>query len=160
MREREIDRAGDAWSLMVGAGARRTLARSSVIDALAESPVHLTVTEIHQRVVERFPRINLSTVHRTVATLVEYGAVHPLAWPGEARYGLSTQPHVHAVCEVCGSMSEIPAARLAPAVAEAGWASGLDLPADGLALFGRCPSCRRAASRHAAEAGSGGSHRS
>jgi hypothetical protein len=107
--------------------------------------------------VERFPQVNLSTVHRTVATLVEYGAVHPLAWPGEARYGLSTQPHVHAVCEVCGSMSEIPAARLAPAVAEAGRASGLDLPEDGLALFGRCSSCRSLESQRGAEAGSAGS---
>jgi Fe2+ or Zn2+ uptake regulation protein len=157
MREHTHDRAGDAWNLMVGAGARRTLARSAVIDVLAESPVHLAIAEIHQRVVERFPQINLSTVHRTVATLVEYGAVHPLAWPGEARYGLSTQPHVHAVCEVCGSMSEIPAARLAPAVAEAGRASGLDLPADGLALFGRCPSCRGVESGRGSEAGSVGS---
>ncbi len=136
------ERARRAWQQLTAAGARRTLARGMVIDALAGTAAHLSITEIHQKVAERRPEISISTVHRTVAFLAEHAVVHPLAWPGEARYGLCADPHVHAICEHCGKISEIPAPSLAGAVAAAGDATRYDIGAAGLTLFGRCPACR------------------
>ncbi|MFY1692863.1 Fur family transcriptional regulator [Plantactinospora sp. WMMB782] len=120
---------------------RRTLARTMVVDVLANASGHLSVGAIHQQVSASRPEVNVSTVHRTVAALTELGVVHPLPWPGEALYGLNERPHVHAVCDRCGSHSEIQAAALASAVAEAQRCSDLDLGGTGLALFGRCPRC-------------------
>ncbi|HEY2674843.1 MAG TPA: Fur family transcriptional regulator, partial [Rugosimonospora sp.] len=138
-RRRHVQRA---WQQLAAAGARRTLARGMVIDALAGSPSHLSITAIHQKVAEVRPEINISTVHRTVAFLAEHAVVHLLAWPGEARYGLCADPHVHAICEACGTISEIPAPSLAEAVTAAGDATRYDIGAAGLTLFGRCPACR------------------
>ncbi|WP_203923536.1 Fur family transcriptional regulator [Rugosimonospora africana] len=136
------ERVRRAWQQLATAGARRTLARGMVIDALAGTSAHLSITAIHQKVAEQRPEINISTVHRTVAFLAEHAVVHQLAWPGEARYGLCADPHVHAICEECGTISEIPAPSLAHAVAAAGDATRYDIGQAGLTLFGRCPACR------------------
>ncbi|GAA2584498.1 transcriptional repressor [Dactylosporangium fulvum] len=139
------DRATHAWQRLTAAGARRTLARGMVIDLLAATPGHLSIGEIHRTIAASRPEVNVSTVHRTIAFLVELGVVHALQWPGEALYGLNEHPHIHAVCEDCGSHTEIRADTLAAAVAEARRGSDLDLGPDGLALFGRCADC---AARH------------
>jgi len=83
----------------------------------------------------------VSTVHRTVALLLEQRVAHVLPWPGEAQFGLNDSPHVHAICEECGAHVELPADDLGSAVA-AQRSSDLDLGPAGLALFGRCAGCR------------------
>ncbi|WP_173160453.1 Fur family transcriptional regulator [Phytohabitans suffuscus] len=123
-------------------GSRHTIARTMVVDILAAVDGHLPITEIHERVAATRPEINLSTVHRTIAFLVEHGVAHPLPLPGEGRYGLNDAPHHHAVCDTCGAVSEIAAQTLAAAVTAAERSSDFTLGDSGLALFGRCPACR------------------
>ncbi|MGH3664055.1 MAG: Fur family transcriptional regulator [Micromonosporaceae bacterium] len=136
------ERARQVWQTLKAGGARHTVARSLVIDVLAATAGHLSIAAVHHRVAALRPEINISTVHRTVGYLVSQGVAHVLPWPGEALYGLNERPHVHAVCRGCGDLSEIAAADLAGVVGEAKKASALDLDVTGLALFGRCPSCR------------------
>ena len=135
-------RAGQAWQLLAVSGSRRTVARALVIDALAAVDGHLSVTAIHERIAADHPEINISTVHRTVAFLVEHYVAHVLPWPGEALYGLNDQPHHHAVCAECGTIAEIPATALATAVAAAEQSSAFQINDAGLTLTGRCATCR------------------
>jgi Fur family transcriptional regulator, ferric uptake regulator len=135
-------RVEQAWRVLGALGARRTSARALVINALATTDAHLTVAGIHERIAGDHPEVNISTVHRTVAFLVDKGVAHVLPYPGEARYGLAGHPHHHAVCESCGRVVEIPAGRLARVVAAAERSSSFSLANSGLALFGRCPDCR------------------
>jgi Fe2+ or Zn2+ uptake regulation protein len=135
-------RVQQAWQALAAAGARRTLARALVIETLARADGHLSVTAIHDQIAGDHPELNISTVHRTVAFLVDNGVAHLLPWPGEALYGLIDRPHHHAVCNTCGTVSEIPAPELSQAVAVAENSSDFQLGDAGLALFGRCPTCR------------------
>ena len=135
-------RAEQAWRLLLVAGSRRTVARALVIDTLAAIDGHLSVTSIHERISADHPEINISTVHRTVAFLVEHYVAHVLPWPGEALYGLNDQPHHHAVCAECGTIAEIPAPDLATAVAAAEKSSAFQIDDAGLTLSGRCAACR------------------
>lgn len=130
-----------AWQTLTEAGARRTLARTMVIDVLAAAPGHLSITAIHQTIAGNRPEINVSTVHRTIAFLTDLSIAHVLPRPGEALYGLNEHPHIHAVCEDCGDHTEIHADTLTAAVAEAQRGSTLELGPTGLALFGRCSAC-------------------
>jgi Fe2+ or Zn2+ uptake regulation protein len=78
-------RVEQAWQTLGGLRARRTSARALVISALAAADAHLTVTGIHERIAGDHPEVNISTVHRTVAFLVDKGVAHVLPYPGEAR---------------------------------------------------------------------------
>jgi Fur family ferric uptake transcriptional regulator len=137
-------RADQAWHALGRLHARRTSARALVINTLAAADAHLTVAAIHERIAGDHPEVNLSTVHRTVAFLVDKGVAHVLPYPGEARYGLAGSPHHHAVCESCGVIVEIPAKLLSRVVAAAERSSSFRLADAGLALFGRCPECKSA----------------
>jgi Fur family transcriptional regulator, ferric uptake regulator len=134
-------RTDQAWQVLHAAGARRTIARHLVIQALAASDNHLSITDIHHTIATRRPEINISTVHRTIAYLVEHNIAHVLAWPGEARYGLNERPHIHAVCTGCGQIYEIAATELTGAIQQARKASPIHLDDTSLTLTGRCATC-------------------
>lgn len=121
-------------------GHRRTIGRRLVLQTLAEADGHLAAADVHARLVDAHPTLNLSTVHRTLVTLADSGLIHVLAQPGQARYGLADQPHHHAVCAGCGRTSEVPAADLADLLPRLEEATGLVL-APGLTLTGYCPDC-------------------
>lgn len=136
-------RVAEAWRLLAGTGARRTVARALVIDALAQVDGHLSVGAIHERVAARNPEVNVSTVHRTVAFLVEHGVAHVLFRSGEGLYGLVDEPHHHAVCERCGALDELPAESLADVAVATEQLGRLRITGGTLTVTGLCAACRK-----------------
>lgn len=129
-------------------GLRRTLPRIAVLVVLEPVDGHLSVAEIHRRVVEtsapdKQPP-DVATVYRTVTTLVEQGVLHALTVEGGiTTYGLAKNPHHHAVCTQCGAIIEVPAQRLSSALKHASRASSFTLSEQaGLTLHGLCPRCQ------------------
>ena len=102
-------------------GLRRTAPRIAVLATLELVDGHLSVAEIHRRLLESNPADgpppDLATVYRTVTTLVELGVLHALSVEGGvSTYGLAEEPHHHAVCTRCGAIIEVPAQRLRSAL--------------------------------------------
>jgi Fur family transcriptional regulator, ferric uptake regulator len=129
-------------------GLRRTLPRIAVLAVLEPVEGHLSVAEIHQRLLN-FPTADasppdLATVYRTVTTLVEQGVLHALAVEGGiTTYGLTSDPHHHAVCTECGAIIEVPSQRLSSALKHARQASAFTLSEQAsLTLHGLCPQCQ------------------
>lgn len=121
--------------------------RVAVLTVLEPFDGHLSVAEIHRRLVlasAGAPPPDLATVYRTVTTLVEHGVLHALTLDdGVTTYGLATTPHHHAVCTRCGTIIEVPAQRLALALEHARAGSSFTLPEQaGLTLHGLCPQCQ------------------
>ena len=138
-------RADAALEQLREAGQRLTAARGAVLEALSGSETHLTAAQIHRQLTARRLRLELSTVHRTLDTLVELGLVHAVPTAVATTYGLADWAHHHAVCTSCGAIDEIAADELAAALAAAAKASRHHLdPAGtrgGLVLYGRCARC-------------------
>ena len=122
--------------------------RIAVLAVLEPVDGHLSVAEIHHRIVEattdpgQCP--DLATVYRTVTTLVEQNVLHALAVDGGiTTYGLAATPHHHAVCTRCGTIIEVPATRLSAALEHAIEGSAFTLTEQaGLTLHGLCPRCQ------------------
>ncbi|RUP28033.1 MAG: transcriptional repressor [Mycolicibacterium sp.] len=131
-------------------GLRRTVPRIAVLVAIEPIKGHLSVADIHQRLLEATAddahAPDLATVYRTVTTLVEHGVLHALTVEsGTTTYGLAKDAHHHAVCTRCGDVIEIPASRLARALRNARAASSFALSDEaGLTLHGLCPRCQNA----------------
>jgi len=129
-------------------GLRRTVPRIAVLVAIEPIHGHLSVADIHQRLMKTAAddaqAPDLATVYRTVTTLVEHGVLHALTLEnGIATYGLAKDPHHHAICSRCGDIIEIPASRLARALRSAREASSFKLSDEaGLTLHGLCPQCQ------------------
>ena len=132
-------------------GLRRTAPRIAVLATLQPVVGHLSVAEIHQRLLDSGePDIpDMATVYRTVTTLVDAGVLHALPVEGGVTtYGLAETPHHHAVCTRCGTIIEVPAQRLSSALEHAIAGSAFTLSDKaGLTLHGLCPECQARADR-------------
>ena len=141
-----VERIGE---LLRARGLRRMPSRIAVLAVLEPVDGHLSVAEIHQRILEVTPADaqppDLATVYRTVTTLVEQGVLHALTLEGGvSTYGLAERPHHHAVCTRCGTIIEVPAQRLSTALEHAIEGSSFTLSEQaGLTLHGLCPDCQR-----------------
>lgn len=139
------ERIGD---LLRARGLRRTAPRIAVLATLEPVRGHLSVAEIHQRLLDANPvdgpAPDLATVYRTVTTLVELGVLHALTVEGGVTtYGLAEDPHHHAVCTRCGAIIEVPAHQLSSALKHAIEGSSFTLSERaGLTLHGLCPNCQ------------------
>lgn len=140
-----VERIGE---LLRARGLRRMPSRIAVLGVLEPFDGHLSVAEIHQRILDAAPdggqRPDLATVYRTVTTLVDQGVLHALAVEGGVTtYGLAEKPHHHAVCTECGTIIEVPAKRLSTALEHAIEGSSFTLSEQaGLTLHGLCPDCQ------------------
>jgi Fe2+ or Zn2+ uptake regulation protein len=118
---------------------------------------------LFERLRGAFPKMSFATVYNTLDALAHAGLsstlrFSPPAATGErptesggreanaARFDPNIEPHHHAVCDRCGSVSDIPAKSLAPADAAArslqGAAPGFELRAVERIYRGLCSSCR------------------
>ncbi|WP_069162412.1 Fur family transcriptional regulator [Nocardia altamirensis] len=142
------DREPHLRSLLREHGLRCTAPRLAVLAVLDAQTVagHLSAAQIHQRLLEQGREVDVTTVYRTVSTLVEIGILHTLTVDDRATYGLADTPHHHAVCTRCGRLIEVPAAHVSTAAVQAGLGSQFTLSErTALTIHGRCADCQREA---------------
>ena len=126
-------------------GRRLTRQRALIWAALtAEPDRHLSAAEVAARVRAELPRVNASTVYRTLDLLVDEGLVlRSDLGRGRVFYEPAhDHPHHHVVCRRCGAVSHLHEEVLGDLRARVAAASGFELGDDELTLFGRCPACR------------------
>ncbi len=84
-------------------GLRVTPQRLVILDVLQHNEGHLSADQIFAAVQARFPSTDISTVYRTLETLVGLGMVQKVTL-GETHdhFEWAEEPHHHIVCRTCG----------------------------------------------------------
>jgi Fur family peroxide stress response transcriptional regulator len=88
---------------------RVTPQRLAAWNRLRESPPHVTIHELFERIAEQMPSTTLRTVYETLHALEELGLVRLLHLPGGARVETEPVDHAHGYCERCGTIVNLPA---------------------------------------------------
>ncbi len=129
--------------LVRGRNERMTSARRVVLQAIAASPGHLSADQIFAKVREVEPGVHRTSVYRNLDWLAQLGLVqHVHASHGPTTYHLAAQdPHVHAQCEQCGRVFDVPGEILAPASTYLEHTLGFSLNPEHTALSGQCRTC-------------------
>jgi Fe2+ or Zn2+ uptake regulation protein len=118
-------------------GLKLTAQRRAIVLQFATDESHPTAQELFERLRRTFPKMSFATVYNTLDALTDAGLSSTLRFsPGfelgtseaankargreanAARFDPNVEPHHHAVCDRCGSVSDVPA-RQAPADAAA-----------------------------------------
>ncbi|WP_243877904.1 transcriptional repressor [Streptomyces sp. SUK 48] len=109
----------------------------------ADQPARtLSCTEVCAELQEIGLPFDQATVYRTLETFTEVGLAHAVHGPGPKRYGVSPEPHHHAVCEECGRVQDVAIAHMGDTVERITELTGLRAGAGGsLLLYGRCAQC-------------------
>lgn len=125
-------------------GLRMTPQRQLILDAIASLHGHISADVVHQRVVERFPNVNISTVYRTLELLEDLGLVtHTHFDDGIAQYHLAEEgKHLHLACRRCGSAMELDLAIFGPLAGQLRDTYGFEPDLAHFAIVGLCQSCQ------------------
>ena len=124
-------------------GQRFTEQRGAVYRYLADTTIHPTADEVFIAVRRNLPGISLATVYKSLETLVGCGLAVKLTYADHsARYDGRTDPHHHARCVVCGSVTDIPDEVPSQEIHTLrNQSSNFTVTGYHLELFGYCSSC-------------------
>lgn len=90
------------------AGLRATRPRLAVYRALDSLGGHRSADEVYERVLSGGEQLSRASVYNSLAVLADAGLVlHADAGPGRALYETTTVWHHHAVCRICGEISDV-----------------------------------------------------
>ena len=138
------DRVDAILDVLRADGGRITVGRRAIVHALLTAPDHhVTADDIAAMIQADHPDVHLSTIYRTLEALERHGVVDRVGLgPGGAVYHLTDHVHHHLVCEVCGSVTEVPATVLTRLAADVAARYGFTVADHHLVLPGRCRNCR------------------
>ncbi len=128
-------------------GARLTIQRRMVIEALCAEGAHLAVHDIQQRLDADGCAISETTVYRIVQWLKELGLVSQtdLGRNGVVYQIIGDHPHHHLVCLNCGYVIDVDDMLLATLRATLRRDFDFEPRIDHMAVFGICGACREVA---------------
>lgn len=105
---------------------------------------HATVDEIYEKIRSLYPSLSLATVYKNLISLQEVHIIDELRLPNQKqRYELVKKPHVHAVCNSCGKITDIDIVHKNFSE-ECATKSGYKIDTFSIAFLGLCPQCQRA----------------
>lgn len=130
-------------------GGRMTAQRRLIFECLDRMTGHPTAEELYSRVRSEDPKINLSTIYRTLRWLEQEGLISALIFDEDRRQerfdpGRPTNHH-HFVCTRCKAVTEFDDRLVDQAILN--FEADYDVTVDSgtLILYGLCPECHNLA---------------
>lgn len=101
------ERADSMLASLKGRGLKLTPQRIAIVRELADDLSHPTAQSLFERLRPAFPTMSFATVYNTLDALARCGLTGSLHLGGAVRFDPNTEPHDHAVCDVCGVVIDI-----------------------------------------------------
>ena len=119
--------------------------RAKVLEILATSDLHPSVSEIHAEVQLRYPSTSLATVYNTIELLKEAGQVLEIEFSAAAnRYdGRRPEAHPHLVCVDCHRIDDLDIPEPVDVFATIEATTGYEVVRQRTDYYGICPECKR-----------------
>jgi len=104
-----VNQPGDIISRLSELGYRLTPQRVMILSAIENSDDHISAEEIYAQISAKYPRVNISTVYRTLELLKQLGLVTETnLGGGRVRYHSAEKGHHHhLVCQECGAIIDL-----------------------------------------------------
>ncbi|MFC1948909.1 Fur family transcriptional regulator [Chloroflexota bacterium] len=139
-----MEQSRDIASELKRQGYRLTPQRMMILSAIEHSSNHINAEEIYSQVVARYPKVNISTVYRTLELLKQLGLIYEMDL-GEGRVGYHPEGrghHHHLICRKCGTVIDVNESVLFPVQAVLLQAFSFNADLRHLAIFGICKDCQ------------------
>jgi Fur family ferric uptake transcriptional regulator len=117
-----------------------------VLTAIEDADGHISAEEIYEQVRARYPKMNISTVYRTLELVKELDLVTETdLGDGRVRYHcMGKGRHHHLVCQQCGQIIDAEESIVAPLWTEIMNKYDFKVDMKHIAFFGKCRKCREA----------------
>jgi Fur family ferric uptake transcriptional regulator len=132
--------------LLKSRGLRMTPQRRAIVAEIMASRGHISPTVVSNRVRQRVPGVNPSTVYRTLGLLEELGVLsHAHLEAGPEYHRRSESQHVHLSCSRCGSQDALSMAEADRLKKLVSTHHGFRPDLTHFAISGLCAKCQREA---------------
>jgi len=114
-----------------------------ILSAIENSDNHINAEEIYAQVVAKYPKVNISTVYRTLELLKQLGLIYEIDL-GAGHIGYHPEGrghHHHLICRKCGAIIDVGESVLFPIQAILLQAFDFNAELRHLAIFGLCKNC-------------------
>lgn len=116
--------------------------RHAILSYLLDSMTHPTADDIYRSLESKFPNMSVATVYNNLKVFIESGLVRELTYgDSSSRFDADMTDHYHAVCDVCGKISDFEFPRLSDMEQAAAEQTGFQVGGYRLEVYGTCPSC-------------------
>jgi Fur family transcriptional regulator, ferric uptake regulator len=123
-------------------GYRMTPQRRAIVSEVMSIDGHIAPFKLVQRVKDRLPGVNDSTVYRTLDLLEEMGFLsHAHLEAGHTYHHAGKDEHIHLVCSKCGSSTGLPAGDAADLRRQVAELTGFTPDFTHFAISGVCAQC-------------------
>ncbi|KRE91309.1 hypothetical protein ASG89_34250 [Paenibacillus sp. Soil766] len=123
-------------------GVRMTPQRYAILSFLLDSMTHPTADDIYKSLESKFPNMSVATVYNNLKVFIESGLVRELTYgDSSSRFDADMTDHYHAVCEVCGKISDFEYPPLSDIETTAALHTGFQVGGYRLEVYGVCPDC-------------------
>ncbi len=124
-------------------GYRLTPQRMMILGIILDTDQHMTAEEIHQRVCQQYPFVDISTVYRTLQLLKKLRLLSETdLGGGRVEYELTQEArHHHLVCRKCGETFALDDEVIDPLRARLMEKHGFEADMEHFAIFGVCEGC-------------------
>jgi Fur family transcriptional regulator, peroxide stress response regulator len=121
-----------------------TRQRQIVLDVIRTSDEHLTANEVFDASRKAMPTISQATVYNSLRYLKEAGLISEITFGnGASRFDRETCRHDHAICKVCGKLTDFDLPETIDLMRSAARRSRFQAESIHLTLVGYCPDCRK-----------------
>ena len=125
-------------------GVRMTPQRHAILSFLIQTKAHPTADDIYRALEKRFPSMSVATVYNNLKVFVESGLVKEMTYgDASSRYDADMHEHYHAICDVCGKITDFEHAPVIDVEEAATRATGFQVHGHRLEVHGVCPDCSK-----------------
>jgi len=139
-----VNQIGGLAGKLRGLGYRLTPQRAMTLAVIEGTSDHISAEEIYAQVAARYPRVNISTIYRTLELLKRLDLIYEVdLGEGRIRYHPEERGHHHhLVCRKCGAVIDVGESVLFPLQAVLLQAFGFSAELRHMAISGLCEKCR------------------
>jgi len=125
-------------------GVALTPRREKLLEILAASARHPSVSEIHEEVKRYFPQTSLATIYNTIELLKDTGQVLEIEFSGASnRYdGRRPRSHPHLVCLECAKIEDLDSVEAGEPLEAISAATGYEIVRHRTDYYGTCSDCQ------------------
>ncbi|MFC5450038.1 peroxide-responsive transcriptional repressor PerR [Paenibacillus aestuarii] len=123
-------------------GVRMTPQRHAILSFLLDSMTHPTADDIYKSLESKFPNMSVATVYNNLKVFIEAGLVRELTYgDSSSRFDADMTDHYHALCEVCGKITDFEYPPLHDVEETAAQQTGFKVRGHRLEVYGICADC-------------------
>jgi Fur family transcriptional regulator, ferric uptake regulator len=117
-----------------------------ILETLASEHVHLSAHQVYEKIRDRLPAVNPSTIYRALERLAKNGkiSVSDMGTGAVVYESLSGEPHHHLVCQQCGHITTIDNSMVCQFFKSLEDRKNFKIATHHLVLFGLCADCQKA----------------